>query len=172
MDNSINLPKTLISHSQWLADNSTGQRATLSRADLSGADLSGADLSGANLGWATLGGANLSDVSGLIIAQDALQRLQSAAVAALLPGALDMTAWHTCKTTHCIGGTAIHQAGEVGRLLEAAVGSHVAALMLLGVEAHRHFYDSNEDAAEWLRSVAPPATGTPTEAPIQAELVD
>ena len=134
MDSSINLPKILTSHSQWLADNSTGQQADLSRADLSGADLSG--------------------VGGLIIAQDALQRLQSAAVAALLQGALDMTAWHTCETTHCIGGTAIHQAGEVGRLLEAAVGSHVAALMLLGVEAHRHFYDSNEDAAEWLRSVA------------------
>ena len=152
MDDSINLPKILISHSQWLADNSTGQQVNLSRADLSDANLSRAALSGANLS-----DANLSDVSGLIIAQDALQRLQSVAVAALLPGALDMTAWHKCETTHCIAGTAIHQAGEVGRLLEAAVGSHVAALMLLGVEAHRHFYDSNEDAAEWLRSVAPPA---------------
>ena len=74
-----------------------------------------------------------------------------------MPGALDMSTWHTCETTHCIGGTAIHQAGEVGRLLEVAVGPYVAALMLLGVDAHRHFYDSNEDATEWLRSVAPPA---------------
>ena len=132
MNNSINLPRILASHSQWLADKSRGQRANLSEA---------------NLSW----------VSGLIIAQDAPQRLQSAAVAALMPGALDMTAWHTCETTHCIGGTAIHQAGEVGWRLEAVVGPHVAALMLLGVEAHCHFYDSTEDAAEWLRSVAPSA---------------
>ena len=192
MDQSINLPKILISHSQWLADNSTGQQANLSgadlsganlswadlsRANLSGADLSGANLSGANLSganlswadlnwadlsranlnWADLSWANLSNVTGLTIAQDAPQRLQSAAAAALMPGALDMSAWHTCDTTHCIGGTAIHQAGECGRLLEAAVGPHVAGLMLLGVEAHRHFYDTNKDATEWLRSVASPA---------------
>ena len=177
MDESINLPKILTSHSQWLADNSTGQQANLSWADLSGANLSGANLSGANLSWADLSRANLSganlsganlsgadlsranlsEVTGLTIAQDAPQRLQSVAAAALMPGALDMGDWHTCDTTHCIGGTAIHQAGEVGRLLEAAAGPHLAALMLLGVETHRHFYDSNEDAAEWLRSVAPPA---------------
>ena len=50
-------------------------------------------------------------------------------------------------------GWLIHQAGEVGRLLEAAVGSSVAGLMLGGVEAHSHFYDSNEAATEFLRSV-------------------
>ena len=47
----------------------------------------------------------------------------------------------------------IYQAGEVGRLLQVAVGPGVAGLMLGGIEAHRHFYDSNEDTAEWLRSV-------------------
>ena len=132
-------------------------RANLSRADLGVANLRGANLRGADLSRADLSSANLSNVTGLTIAQDSPQRMQSVAVAALKPGALDMANWHTCDTTHCIGGTAIHQAGEVGRLLEAAVGSEVAALMLLGVDAHCHFYDSNEAATEWLRSVAPPA---------------
>ena len=77
----------------------------------------------------------------------------AAAAAALQEGALEMRAWHSCDTTHCLGGWLIYQAGEVGRLLEVAVGPGVAGLMLGGVEAHSHFYDSNEAAAEWLRSV-------------------
>ena len=131
--------------------------ADLSGADLSGADLSGANLSGANLSFADLRFANLRGADGLIIAGDAPQRLRAVAAAALQEGALEMETWHTCPTTHCIGGTAIHQAGEVGRLLEAAVGPEVAALMLLGVEAYSHFYDSNEEAAKWLQSVLEPA---------------
>jgi len=147
--------------------------ANLSGADLSGADLSGADLGGANLSGAylsktnlsgaylsktnlidaNLDGANLSEARGLATAADAPQRLKAAAVAALQPGALEMETWHTCATTHCLSGWLIHQAGEAGRLLEVAVGPGIAGLMLGGIEAHSHFYDSNEDAAEWLRSV-------------------
>ena len=67
-----------------------------------------------------------------------------------------MSSWHKCDTTHCISGWAIHQAGELGRLLEAAVGAEVAGLMLLGPDAQRHFYDENEAAAEWLRSLLVP----------------
>jgi hypothetical protein len=133
-------------------------RANLSWANLSGADLSGADLSRANLSRADLSRANLSraDLSravGLAVAVDAPQRLQAAIAAALQPGALEMDCWHTCETTHCLGGTAIHQAGELGRLLEAVAGPNLAALMLLGPEAHAHFFDSNEDAIKWMRSV-------------------
>ena len=131
--------------------------ANLSRANLSRANLSEADLIGANLSRANLSRANLSRIIGLVVASDAPQRLRAVAITALKEGALEMETWHTCDTTHCIGGTAIHQAGEVGRLLEAAVGPEVAALMLLGVEAHSHFYDSNEQASEWLRSVLEPA---------------
>ena len=132
MDSSINLSEILASHAKWLADRTTGQRANLSRADLSGANLSG--------------------VMGLAIASDAPERLQAVAAAALAHGGLDMSDWHTC-----VSGWAIHQAGELGRLLEAAVGAEVAGLMLLGPDAHRHFYDDNEPAAEWLRSVLEPA---------------
>ena len=111
------------------------------------------DLSGANLSGANLSGAKLSGVIGLTVARDAPQRLRAVADAALKGGVLEMETWHTCDTTHCIGGTAIHQAGEVGRLLEAAIGPEIAALMLLGTDAHFHFYDSNEEATKWLRSV-------------------
>jgi hypothetical protein len=137
MDSSINLPKILASHAKWLADKATGDRANLSRADLSSANLSG--------------------VVGLAIASDAPKRLQAVATAALADNGLNMSRWHTCETTHFISGWAIHQAGELGRLLEAAVGAEVAGLMLLGPDAQRHFHDGNEAAAEWLRSVLVPA---------------
>jgi|688.fasta_scaffold282998_2 hypothetical protein len=122
-------------------------------ADLGGANLRGANLRGANLGGANLRGANLRGCTGIAIAADAPQRIKAAAAAALQDGALEMGAWHSCDTKHCLGGWLIHQAGEVGRLLEVAVGSGVAGLMLGGLEAHSHFYDSNEAASEWLRSV-------------------
>ena len=164
----LNLPEILVSHVRWLALDPKGQRANLTGtylrgAYLRGANLRGAYLTGANLTGANLTGANLTDVNlrgaslsgtlGLTIAADAPQRLSAAATAALADGALEMKTWHSCSTIHCISGWLIHQAGEVGRLLEAAVGSEVAGLMLGGIEAHAHFYDDNEAATEWLRLV-------------------
>jgi hypothetical protein len=64
-----------------------------------------------------------------------------------------MNDWHTCETTHCISGWAVHLAGEVGRVLETAVGVHMAGLYLLGVEAAGHFYDTNKEATKYLQSV-------------------
>ena len=127
--------------------------ADLCDANLRDADLRGANLRDANLRDADLRGANLRDALGLAIAADAPQRLRAAAAAALEKGALEMETWHTCETTHCLGGWLIHQAGELGRLLEAATGPSMAGLMLGGIEAHSHFHDSNEAATEWLRSV-------------------
>jgi pimeloyl-ACP methyl ester carboxylesterase len=174
----LNLPEILASHARWLACDPSGQRAnldearldraSLNRASLDGASLNGANLDGASLNRANLDearldraslnraslvGASLDGVTGIVIAADAPQRLRAAAAAALQEGALEMGAWHSCDTTHCLGGWLIHQAGEVGRLLEATVGPGIAGLMLGGVEAHSHFYDSNEAATEWLRSV-------------------
>jgi hypothetical protein len=176
--NAYNLPKILAAHAQWLIDPTTGQRANLDgacldfanldgarldgaslvRASLVRASLDGASLNGASLFRARLDGASLVRASlvgavGLAVATDAPQRLKAAAVAALEEGALEMEVWHSCKTTHCLGGWLIHQAGDLGRLLEAAVGPDIAGLMLGGVEAHSHFYDSNEAATEYLRSV-------------------
>ena len=145
-------------HAQWLSDSSTGKRlqrpsAYLTRANLTGADLTGANLTGANLTGAYLTGADLSGVIGLKIAADAPARLLAVARAALQPGALYMNDWHTCETTHCISGWAVHLAGEVGCVLETAVGVHMAGLYLLGVEAAGHFYDTNKEATKYLQSV-------------------
>ena len=127
--------------------------ANLSGANLSEADLSGADLSGANLSGANLIRADLSGAKGLPIAADASDRLKAVAVTALQPDALEMSDWHTCGTTHCIAGWAIHLAGEPGRLMESMMGPELAGLLLLGTEAHQHFHDSNEKALEYLREV-------------------
>ena len=128
--------------------------ANLRAADLRGAKLCCANLQGADLCDANLRGANLQGAVGLAIATDADQRLRAVAEAALAePEALQMNTWHTCDTTHCVAGWAIAQAGEPGRLLEAAVGSQIAGLMLLGAEAHRHFFDSDDDARAWLQEV-------------------
>jgi len=135
------------------------RNADLRSADLSGADLSGADLRSADLRSAVLSGAVLrsavlSGTEGLIIASDAADRLKAVAVNALATdAALEMGAWHKCNTTHCIAGWAIHLAGEPGRLLEQLHSPAIAGLMLLGAEAHSHFYDSNEDARKWLQEV-------------------
>ena len=128
--------------------------ADLCDADLRGADLRGANLLGANLLGADLRGADLRGAAGLAIAADAAQRLRAVAQAALAaPDALRMGGWHTCDTTHCVAGWAIAQAGEPGRLLEAAMGPEVAGLMLLGTEAHAHFFDDDDTARAWLQEV-------------------
>ena len=129
--------------------------ANLSGANLSSANLRGANLIGANLSGANLRGANLSGAVGLPIVDDAPQRLQAVA-ATVLDGdgaTLAMGNWHTCDTTHCLAGWAIHQAGTIGKTLERLHGPHMAGLLLLGHEAADRFYDSNKNATEWLRSV-------------------
>ena len=129
----------LAAHQRWLKDETDGVRA---------------NLSGANLRGANLSGANLACARGLRIADDAPQRLQAVAQAALASDdALEMDCWHTCDTTHCIAGWAIHQAGVLGQLLEQVHGEEIAGLMLLGAEAHRYFYADNDEAREFLRSV-------------------
>jgi hypothetical protein len=70
------------------------------------------------------------------------------------PDCLNMGYWHTCETTHCIAGWACELA-ENGKELEREYGTQVAALKLLGVEAHSHFFDDNEPALEWLKTKIP-----------------
>ena len=126
-------------HGLSLDDTSTGERANLSRANLSGAILSDAIL---------------SDAIGLPITEDAPSRLLAVAHAALAnDDALEMRTWHTCETTHCICGWAEHLGGPLARLLIKTNGNDVGGLMLLGVEAHEHFYQSNEEARAFLQSV-------------------
>ena len=151
----LDLAETLRRHAAWLGDAPDGARANLRDANLRGADLCGANLRHADLRGADLCGADLRDAVGLPIAEDAPDRLQAVAAAVLAqPAALQMRAWHNdCGTAHCLAGWAIHQAGPVGAALERLHGPSLAGLLLLGPEAARHFYDSNEAALDWLRSI-------------------
>jgi len=144
--------------------------ANLRGADLRGADLRGADLRGANLRWADLRGADLrgahlrradlrwANLRGakldLEIESGLLEKIASEA---LKENALDMDDWHTCKTTHCIAGWACHLAKN-GIELEKKYGAQIAGLKLLGVEAHSHFFDSNEDARNYMKMNNPAAS--------------
>jgi len=128
--------------------------ADLREADLRGASLQGADLRGASLQGANLLGADLLGAD-LPIHPDAQQRLQAVARQVLAqPKHLQMGTWHShCGTAHCLAGWAIHQAGDLGRQLEADHGPAVAGLFLLGTEASRHFFDDDATALQWLQSV-------------------
>jgi len=126
-----NISETLRLHELWLANDSTGIRANLC-------------------------GANMYDAKGLPIAADHLQRLRAVASEVLAgPQNLHIANWHhDCGTAHCLAGWAIHQAGPLGEVLEKLHGPYIAGLLLLGADAAEHFYDSNEEAIEWLKSVA------------------
>ena len=128
--------------------------ADLRKAVLSWADLSGAVLSEADLRETNLSGANLCGALGLNIVEDAPARLLAVAHAALAsPHSLEMSDWHTCKTKHCISGWAEHLGGPLAKLIIEQFGNDVGGLMLLGVEAHAHFYKENDDARAFLQSV-------------------
>ena len=129
--------------------------AVLRGADLSGAVLSGAVLRGADLRYADLSDAVLRGAQGFPIVADAAERLQAVAATVLAqPEHLNMQSWHSaCGTTHCLAGWAIHQAGPIGETLESLHGSYMAGMLLLGTEAAQHFYDTNEAALGWLKSV-------------------
>lgn len=82
------------------------------------------------------------------------ERLIAVAEAALASeDSLYMSDWHTCDSTHCIAGWAVHLAGKPGRKLEAKYGSSIAGYMLLGPEAASHFYDTQEQGKDYLESV-------------------
>ena len=128
--------------------------ADLSDADLSDADLRGADLRRADLRGADLSGANLRDADlrraenlPLQIEDGLIQKIAIAVNAD--EKSLEMNTWHTCETTHCIAGWAVNLSPN-GKELEDKVGTQIAGLMLLGVEAHSHFFDSNEDGKKYL----------------------
>lgn len=97
----------------------------------------------------------LVSVGGLAIRPEAerianLRRVAAAALAT--PDALEMGRVHTCETTHCIAGWAVHLSDDPA--IKAAEWS-AAGTALLGVEAASMFYASNADAREWLRQYLP-----------------
>jgi len=71
-------------------------------------------------------------------------------------GSLEMGSWHTCETTHCRAGWAIHLAGEAGYALERQYNAEQAGRMIYLASTGRvpHFYATNERALEDIRECA------------------
>ena len=121
--------------------------ANLSNANLSNADLVGVDLSDANLRGAYLRGANLrgADFSRANFSNANLRGadfgdadvpvipdIDATILDAIeAPGAaLEMARWHTCETSHCRAGWAIHLAGDAGYALEERLGPSAAGALI------------------------------------------
>jgi hypothetical protein len=73
-------------------------------------------------------------------------------------GTLDMFTWHTCGTTHCRAGWAVHLAGEAGYALERLMGTEAAGACIYlasrpGV-AMPDFYAPDDAAMADLRECA------------------
>ena len=73
---------------------------------------------------------------------------------------LNMSTWHTCGTTHCRAGWAVHLAGEEGYKLENLAGTCFAAMMIFKYSSPDirvspvRFFEANEIAyIEILKNV-------------------
>ena len=80
--------------------------------------------------------------------------------AANKPEAFDMSAWHTCETTHCRAGWVTFLAGEAGKKLEQYTSPEFAALQIyhksnpnIRVSPVR-FYEKNEVAMADMKRCA------------------
>ena len=149
------LQAIVVKHQLWLNGAKGGRGADLSGADLRGADLSGADLSGADLSGAVLRGADLRGVEIPVI-----EEIDAAILAAVQRGgcSLNKRTWHSCETTHCRAGWAIHLAGKAGSKLEASVGSCVAGALIYAKSRPDkpvpNFFACNSDALADLQACA------------------
>ena len=75
------------------------------------------------------------------------------------PGALDMSTWHTCDTTHCRAGWVVHLAGEAGYALERFFGEGPLAAQLIYRESGYainpgKFYVRNDEAMADMKRLA------------------
>ena len=71
-------------------------------------------------------------------------------------GSLKMSAWHTCKSTHCMAGWAVTLAGPKGKELEEQYGPHRAGHMIYTASIGQtpHFFANDERAMESLKARA------------------
>ena len=71
---------------------------------------------------------------------------------------LEMSKWHTCKTTHCLGGWTVMLAGEAGAKLESFINMpYAAAAILLKSRPDAplpYFCASNEAAMAFIKARA------------------
>jgi uncharacterized protein YjbI with pentapeptide repeats len=141
-------------------------RAVLTRAVLTDAVLTGAVLTRADLTDAVLTRAVLTGAVG--IRAPVVPNIDAAILAAVdgpgAKGSLRMSDWHSCETTHCRAGWAIHLAGEGGYALEDRMGPSAAGALIYAASRPGvpvpNFYASNEDALLDMRRHAAAATGS------------
>jgi len=71
---------------------------------------------------------------------------------------LEMSTWHTCGTTHCRAGWAVHLAGEAGYALEKRTSTEFAAMQIYKASGYPispvRFYESNEVALADIKRLA------------------
>jgi uncharacterized protein YjbI with pentapeptide repeats len=115
-------------------------------ANFMNADLRGADLRGASLAQSNLLGTKIDYQIQDGLLEEIAQKVVNKSFQ------LKMGKWHTNYIIHCIAGWAVTLSPK-GKELEAEYGTPIAALLLLGAEAHDHFYDTTEDALDWLSSL-------------------
>jgi hypothetical protein len=168
--------------------------AYLAGADLAGAYLAGADLAGAYLAGAYLARADLAGAHNVPAAladpvepyvrkpeRSRVERmrvyrerhpdvpvvsdLDRKVLASVQDGArLEMGAWHTCESTHCRGGWAIHHAGVAGYDLEEKLGNPLLAaraIYMASTGRSPFFFDSNEGALADIKRCAAESEETP-----------
>lgn len=118
--------------------------------------------------WAITNSADLSDavLRGAVL-RDAVLRgapkieniHRAVYEAASKEGALNMSDWHTCETTHCRAGWVVHLAGAEGRALEKKMGTPAAATLIYlasdpTLERVPDFYCGNAAALDDMRRLA------------------
>lgn len=72
-------------------------------------------------------------------------------------GTLEMGEWHTCETTHCRAGWAIHLAGDAGRALETRIGPSAAGALIYAASGSHpvpYWHAANAEAMADLRERA------------------
>ncbi len=132
--------------------------ADLSYAYLVGAYLVGAILTNADLSYAYLGGANLGSANLGGFNAPSIPDIDAAILAAIENGGtLEMGEWHTCETTHCRAGWAIHLAGDAGRALETRIGPSAAGALIYAASGSHpvpYWHAANAKAMADLRERA------------------
>lgn len=141
------------SHANFSGANFSG--ANLNQADLPNSDFSGADFSDADLYETHFSGAKLEDAKfspdlANLHKPELILEIRDMVIAD--DNTLDMRAWHTCDSTHCIAGWAAFLHPK-GREMERLTSTYLTALLILGSDAASHFYQNKADATYWLSTL-------------------
>jgi hypothetical protein len=67
-----------------------------------------------------------------------------------------MRRWHTCETTHCVGGWVVTLAGKAGAELEMLFGMPQAPALILRASGAPlpSWYATDDQAMAWIRHQA------------------